>query len=64
MAIEKNKFSVYTYSYSLLSDEKSTHWSDGLKMRIQKDGVTINLESEEIEALVKSLPRTFGGTYR
>jgi hypothetical protein len=32
-------------------------------MVIEKDGVIIKLEGEEIEKLVKSLPRTFGGTY-
>jgi hypothetical protein len=40
-----------------------THWSDGLKMIIIKNGVTMRLNSEEIEQLVKALPRTVGGSY-
>jgi len=39
------------------------HWSEGLKMVIEKDGVVIKLEGEEIEKIVRSLPRTLGGTY-
>jgi len=36
---------------------------DGLTMYIVKDGVTIKLNSEEVEQLVKELPQTMGGTY-
>jgi hypothetical protein len=39
------------------------HWSEGLKMIIIKDGVTMRLNSEEIEQLVKALPRTVDGSY-
>ena len=51
--------------YTIVTDDKSSycHWSEGLKMVIEKDGVVMKLEGEEIEKLVKSLPRTFGGTY-
>lgn len=40
-----------------------THWSEGLTMYITKDGVTMALSSEEIEQVVKCLPKTMGGSY-
>lgn len=55
-------FNVATYSL-LDSDVKYCHWSEGLKMIIEKNGVTIKLNSEEIQQIVKSLPRTLGGSY-
>lgn len=56
---EDNNFSVVTVDTS----SGWTHWSDGLSMYITKNGSTIKLEPDEIFQLVKSLPRTFGGTY-
>jgi hypothetical protein len=59
-----SKFSVATYSIKSIEDSvKWEHWSKDLKMVIEKDGVTIKLDETEIQKLVKSLPRTFGGTY-
>jgi hypothetical protein len=55
-------FNVATYSL-LDKDVKYCHWSEGLNMIIEKNGVTIRLNSEEIQQIVKSLPRTFGGRY-
>lgn len=55
-------FNVTTYSL-LDKDIKYCHWSKGLKMIIEKNGVRIQLESEEIEQIVKSLPRTIGGSF-
>jgi len=40
-----------------------THWSEGLRMYITKDGVNMTLNSKEIEQLVKCLPKTMGGSY-
>lgn len=60
---EEKKFSVYTYSLVDKDTPNFIHWSDGLKMFIVKDGVTLKLDSEEIEQLVKALPRTIGGSY-
>jgi hypothetical protein len=56
-------FSVHTYSLISENSPMYVHWSDGLKMIIIKDGVTMRLNSEEIEQLVKALPRTVGGSY-
>ena len=56
-------FSVGTYSIITDSTPKYCHWSEGLKMVISKNGVTIKLNSDEIQELVKSLPRTIGGSY-
>ena len=57
-----NSFNVFTYA---VVDEgyMYTHWAENLKMVIQKDGVTIELDEEEIKQLVKSLPRTVSGSY-
>lgn len=57
------RFSVHTYSIINEDSPMYAHWSEGLKMIIVKDGVTLKLNSEEIEKLVKALPRTVGGTY-
>jgi hypothetical protein len=58
-----NGFSVNTYSIINENSPTYVHWSEGLKMVIIKDGVTMRLNSEEIQQLVKALPRTVGGTY-
>lgn len=55
-------FNVATYSM-LDKDVKYCHWSEGLNMIIEKNGITIKLNSEEIQQIVKSLPRTIGGRY-
>ena len=59
---EVSSFNVATYSL-LDRDVKYCHWSEGLNMIIEKNGVTIKLNSEEIQQLVKSLPKTIGGRY-
>lgn len=59
----ESKFSVCTLTKMTDTKSKYTHWSDGLEMYIQKDGKSIKLDSEEIEELVKTLPRTIGGSY-
>jgi hypothetical protein len=62
---QKNNFEVITYS--TISQESLnkfySSWSDGIKMIIRKGDVYIELNQEEVETLVKSLPRTFGGKY-
>ena len=57
------RFSVHTYSTINEDSPMYANWSEGLKMIIIKDGVTLKLNSEEIEQLVKALPRTVGRTY-
>jgi hypothetical protein len=59
---EVTSFNVATYSL-LDKDVKYYHWSEGLNMIIEKNGVTVKLNSEEIQQIVKSLPRTIGGRY-
>ena len=58
-----SSFKVGTYSLYKKDDSSYCHWSDGLKMVIEKDGIVIKLEGEEIKKLVGSLPRTVGGVY-
>lgn len=61
--MKDNKFSVFTTTILKDDGPQYVHWSEGLKMYITKNGVTITLNSEEIKQLVKSLPQTVGGTY-
>ena len=57
-------FNVFTYEiYDKDQMGKYVHWAEGLKMVIKKGDTKIELDSEEIQQLVKSLPRTIGGTY-
>ena len=58
-----SSFKVGTYTITTEDMADWCHWSEGLKMVIEKDGVVMKLEGEEIKKIVKSLPRTFGGTY-
>jgi hypothetical protein len=60
--MQENNFDVYTYS-KIANIDKPQHWSCGLHMFIEKDGITIKLNEKEIQQLVNTLPRTFSGTY-
>lgn len=61
---QKKQFSVYTLTVcSDKGKEKYCHWSKDLRMVIVKEGITITLNSEEIEQLVRTLPITVGGSY-
>ena len=56
-------FNVFCLKSYTKNSPKYSHWSEGLEMFIEKDGVNIKLNSEEIQKIVKSLPRTIGGSY-
>ena len=56
-----NKFSVWTVDDT---QEEYTHWSNGITTYIKKDGVTIKLTGKEVQEIINTLPRTFGGTYK
>lgn len=60
-----NVFTTQGIDIDLKGSSKSTysHWAEGLTMYITKDGNTMVLNSDEIQELVKSLPRTIGGQY-
>lgn len=58
-----SSFKVATYTLIKQGDNSYCHWCEGLKMVIEKDGVVMKLEGEEIEKIVRSLPRTVGGVY-
>jgi hypothetical protein len=62
MEDNKNDFQVYTL---IMEEDEAgyTHWAEGLSMYIVKDGVTMKLDGNEVQQLVKALPRTIGGTY-
>jgi hypothetical protein len=58
------KFNVYTYSHHEVEEGvRYCHWSKGITMVIQKDGVEMVLNEDEVRQLVKVLPRTVGGSY-
>ena len=61
--VEKHSFSVF--AYTIITEDKPMycHWSKGLNMVIEKDGVEIKLNGEELKHVVASLPRTIGGGY-
>lgn len=59
---EINEFFAYSYIEGY-TDSMYPHWSENLNMVIIKDGVAIKLNSNEISALVKQLPKTVGGVY-
>ena len=59
----RQSFSVY--SYTIITEDMPTycHWSEGLNMIIEKNGVSIKLNGDELKQLAASLPRTIGGSY-
>jgi len=59
----QQRFEVATYTIEEGNKMGYCHWSEGLNMIIIKDDVTLKLNSEEIQKVVASLPRTLGGTY-
>ena len=63
LPLVSSSFKVGAYSLYKTGESEYCHWSKGLKMVIEKDGVIMKLEGEEIENIARSLPRTFGGTY-
>ncbi len=64
MKNNKNDFKVYALSTVKEGTEGYyTHWADGLTMYIVKNGVTMKLNEDEIQQIVKALPRTIGGSY-
>lgn len=56
-------FSVCSYTIATEDMPTYCHWSEGLNMVIEKDGISIKLNGEELKQLVASLPRTMGGSY-
>lgn len=60
-------FEVYTVTE--VNEDRSlyTEWYKGLEMYIRKEEngvqVSLKLNSEEIQQIVKTLPRTLGGVY-
>jgi hypothetical protein len=63
LADVSKRFSVNTYSIIDTNGSMYVHWSEGLNMIIEKDGVTMKLNSDEIQQIVKALPRTVSGRY-
>jgi sulfur transfer complex TusBCD TusB component (DsrH family) len=61
--MEKNKNNFQVYALTTIDELGYTHWSKGLTIYIIKDGVTMKLDENEIQQLVKALPNTMGGTY-
>lgn len=60
---KSTEFNVYTINTIDPNSNMYTHWSEGLTMYITKNGIEIELDEDEIQLLVRSLPRTVGGSY-
>lgn len=66
-AITPTSTEFNVFSYSICNTDglfEYSHWTEGLKMIIIKNGITIELEPDEIQQLVNTLPRTFGQSYK
>ena len=59
----KNDFQVYALEVVDKDTTGYVHWAEGLTLYIIKNGVTMKLNSEEIQQVVKALPETVGGRY-
>lgn len=63
MKNNKNDFQVYALEVVDKDTTGYVHWVEGLTLYIIKNGVTMKLNSEEIQQVVKALPETVGGKY-
>jgi hypothetical protein len=59
----KNDFQVYALEVVDKDTTGYVHWAEGLTLYIIKDGVTMKLNSEEIQQVAKALPETVGGKW-
>ena len=59
----KNDFQVYALEVVDKDTTGYLHWSEGLTLYIVKNGVTMKLNSEEIQQVAKALPETVGGKW-
>jgi hypothetical protein len=59
----KNDFQVYALEVVDKDTTGYVHWVEGLTLYIVKDGVTMKLNSEEIQQVAKALPSTVGGKW-
>jgi hypothetical protein len=59
----KNDFQVYALEVVDKDTTGYVHWSEGLTLYIVKNGVTMKLNSEEIQQVAKALPETVGGKW-
>jgi Ca2+-binding EF-hand superfamily protein len=63
--MEKNKNDFQVYALEVVDKDTTgyVHWAEGLTMYIVKNGVTMKLNSEEIQQIAKALPETVGGKW-
>jgi len=59
----KNDFQVYALEVVDTNTTGYVHWAEGLTLYIVKNGVTMKLNSEEIQQVAKALPETVGGKW-
>jgi len=59
----KNDFQVYALEVVDKDTTGYVHWAEGLTLYIIKDGITMKLNSEEIQQVAKALPETVGGKW-
>jgi hypothetical protein len=65
MVMDNNKNDFQVYALEVVDKDTTgyVHWAEGLTMYIVKDGVTMKLNSEEIQQVAKALPETVGGKW-
>lgn len=57
-------FSVWSmYSIDPNKILRFEHWAEGLTVYIRKGDKEIAINGDEMKRVIKSLPKTFGGTY-
>jgi hypothetical protein len=63
--MEKNKNDFQVYALEVVDKDTTgyVHWAEGLTLYIVKNGVTMKLNSEEIQQVAKALPATVGGKW-
>jgi hypothetical protein len=63
--MEKNKNDFQVYALEVVDKDTTgyMHWAEGLTLYIVKNGVTMKLNSEEIQQIAKALPETVGGKW-
>jgi hypothetical protein len=65
MVMDNNKNDFQVYALEVVDKDTTgyVHWAEGLTLYIVKNGVTMKLNSEEIQQVAKALPETVGGKW-
>ena len=59
----KEKLDVLCVENIMDNKQLYCHWSKDLTIYLKKGNVSMSLTGEEVQQIIKCLPRTIGGTY-